>query len=377
MKFEELITRIKSDQKKRMKDEQPLLINIFSTSDNAGKSTTGLNGQFVYSQLLIDCLLRMKPNEQDKNELISICQKEYHGSSTYLTQLQEFQHDYLPIKVLWWYTRDAFFYRIMNKALRVQNIEMLFLLRSYIFDIYHQLRFYQLKTSIRVYRWQLMGKEEIYSLKRGIGQYISVNSFLSTTTERQTALFLMGEGNPGDSLQRVLFEIDADPRVISMKPFADITSHSDFPIETEILFMLGSIFRLHNVTLEDDQLWIIKMTLCSDDEHDLKQLLKHMKDQNGYGETNLSTLAKIVWKMGKFNLAEKYYHRLINQIPLNDPLLIKLYEDLGDITSHQGDYDSSIQWYNKALEIRQRYPSVQARKSTRTVNDSGKLDEIL
>lgn len=162
-----------------------------------------------------------------------------------------------------------------------------------------------------------------------------------------------------------------------MKPFADITSHSEFPIETEILFMLGSIFRLHNVTLEDDHLWIIKMTLCGDDEHDLKQILKHMKDQNGNGETNLSTLAKIVWKMGKFNLAEKYYHRLINEIPLNDPLLIKLYEDLGDITSHQGDYDASIQWYNKALEIRRRHPSFQARKSTKIVNDSGKFDRNL
>jgi len=359
-----------------MKDEQPLLINIFSTSENAGKSTTGLNGQFVYFQLLIDCLLRMKSSEQDKNELISICKKEYQGNISYLNQLHQFQHDYSSNKVLWWYTRDSFFYKILNKALRVQNIEMLFLFRSYISDLYYQLQVYQLKTSMHVYRSQLMAKEEIHSLKKNIGQFISVNSFLSTTIQRETALFFMGEGNPEDDLQRVLFEIDADPHVVCTKPFADITSHSDFPIETEVLFMLGSIFRLNNVSLEHDHLWIIKMTLCSDDEHDLKQVLKHMKDQNGNGKTDLSTLAKIVWKMGKFNLAEKYYHRLINEIPLNDPLLIKFYEDLSDITSHKGDYDASIQWYNKALEIRQLYPSFHDSKSTKITNVSGRFDRL-
>lgn len=373
--MKELIVRIKSDQKKRTKDEQALLINIFSTNEASDQSTTGLNGQFVYFQLLIDCLLRMKPNEEDKNELISICKTNYQGNSSYLNQLEEFQHEYSADKVLWWYTRDGFFYKILNKALRVQNIEMLFLLRSYISDIYHQLHLqnYQLKTSIRIYRSQLMTKEEILSLKGNIGQFISINSFLSTTVQRETALFFMGEGIPDDNLQRVLFEIDADPRIVSKKPFADITFHSDFPIETEILFMLGSIFRLNKITLDNDQLWTIEMTLCSDDEHDLKQVLAHMKNQIGNRETDLRTLAKIVWKMGKFDLAEKYYHRLTKEISLNDPFLIKLYEDLSDITSHKGDYDTSIHWYNKALEMKRIYPSF----NTKNVSEvSGKFKTI-
>ena len=359
-----------------MKDEQALLINIFSTTESAGKSTTGLNGQFVYFQLLIDCLLRMKSSEQDTTELISICRQEYQGNISYLNQLHEFQYDYSSNKVLWWYTRDSFFYKVLNKALRVQNIEILFLFRSYVSDIYHQLQYYQLKTPMRIYRSQLMAKEEIDSLKKNVGQFISVNSFLSTTVQRETALFFMGEGNPEDHLQRVLFEIDADPHVVSNKPFADITSQSDFPIETEVLFMMGSIFRLNKITLEDDQLWIIKMTLCSDDEHDLKQVLTHMKDQNGNGETDLCTLAKIVWKMGKFNLAEKYYHRLINEIPLDGLVLMKLYEDLSNITSHKGDYDASIQWYNKALDIRQKYPSINAGTNSETPHAFGRFDRI-
>ncbi|CAF1013821.1 unnamed protein product [Adineta ricciae] len=227
--------------------------------------------------------------------------------------------------------------------------------------MYHQLQLYQLQTSTRIYRSQLMAKEEIHRLKRNIGQFISLNSFLSTTGQRETALFFRGERDPTDNLERVLFEIDADPRVVSMKPFADIFSDSDVPLETEVLFMLGSIFRPNNVSLEDDPLWIITMMLYSDNDHDLKQVLSHMKDQNGNGKAVLSTLVKIIWKMGKFNLAEKYYLRLIGEIPSNNnPSLIKLYGDLGDITSHKGHYDVSIQWYNKTLEIREKYPSFNA-----------------
>ena len=92
--------------------KEPLLINIFSTSDGAGKSTTGLNGQFVYSQLLIDFLLRMKSNERDKNELISVLKKEYIGNRSQLTILRDFQRDYSPNNVLSWYTRDLFFYSL-------------------------------------------------------------------------------------------------------------------------------------------------------------------------------------------------------------------------------------------------------------------------
>ncbi len=82
----------------------------------------------------------------------------------------------------------------------------------------------------------------------------------------------------------------------------------------------------------------------------------HMKNQNGSRGTDLRTLAKIVWKMGRFNLAEKYYRRLINELASNDSSLIKLYEDLSEINSHKGHYDMSIQWYNKALEIRLQNP---------------------
>jgi hypothetical protein len=91
VKVDELIFRITADQKIQKKVEEPLSINIFSTNVGDGQSTIGLNGQFVFSQVLIDCILRLKYNQIDKNELIHLCQTEYQGNRFELNNLREFE----------------------------------------------------------------------------------------------------------------------------------------------------------------------------------------------------------------------------------------------------------------------------------------------
>jgi tetratricopeptide (TPR) repeat protein len=233
---------------------------------------------------------------------------------------------------------------------------MIFLFRESISDIQRQLKCDQVKSPLRVYRSQMMSSDELDHLKRHIGQFISVNSFFSTSTNRETALFFLGDKTSfiDSKLERVLFEVDANPKMVTTKPFADISQSSQFTDESEVLFMSGSIFRLKSINCNDDQVWIIEMSLCSDDENDLKHVLLHIKQQIGDGETNLRTLGKVLWKMGKLDLAEKYFKRLLNQLSLTDHLLCNLYEDLGELASQIGDYDISVQCHQKFLQLKKR-----------------------
>jgi hypothetical protein len=81
-----------------------------------------------------------------------------------------------------------------------------------------------------------------------------------------------------NDLHHVLFVIDADPGVVTSKPFANISSLSDFGNECEVLFMTGCVFRLVDIRLDHNkQIWLIQMRLCGDDEHSLKKLFDHMK----------------------------------------------------------------------------------------------------
>ncbi|CAF3765586.1 unnamed protein product [Rotaria sp. Silwood1] len=79
VELDELVSRIKTDHKIQKKVEEPLSISVLNTSIDTGKSTIGVNGEFVFSQVLIDCLLRLKSTQTDINELINYLKNEYEG----------------------------------------------------------------------------------------------------------------------------------------------------------------------------------------------------------------------------------------------------------------------------------------------------------
>ena len=343
----DLVNRIQSARQRRKKGDEPFVFTV------QGQSTNELNGEFVHSQIFIDVLLRIKPTQEDKNELISRCNKTYKGNEKELAVVTEFSKKYLSERALWWYTRESFIYRMLNKALRVQNTDVLFLFRFLIVDLEEQLKKYRCPTLVKVYRGQVMSKEEVDMLKNSINKFISINSFLSTSSDRGIALEFLNEDQSADDLRKVLFEIDADPAVTT-KPFADITKISYYQGESEVLMMIGSIFRIVNVREDDRKVVIIEMTLCSEDDNELKNIFEHMKNEHGGGEKNLLSFGNVLADMGKFDEAEKYYLRLLHYLSPTDPDIARCYHGLGNVTDEKGDYDSSLEWHEKSFELRMK-----------------------
>ncbi len=326
---------------------------IFNSNNNHEQSTTGLDGRFVQSQLLIACLLRMKTSRTDKKEFVLQCREFYKGNDKVLKLVNEFEEEYASEYSLWWYTRETFLYRILNKALRIQNIDLLFLVRFYIRDVEQQLHQRRYLLPIRVYRGQLMSYEELNILKDSKDKLISMSSFLSTTFNSQLALMYLASSTNDNTLERVLFEIDADPNLIGVKPFADLSKISCFPEEEEVLMMLGSVFRLKNIRLDENQIWHIEMKLCSDHDCDLQAIFDHMKNQYGPMNTRLLLFATVLIDMANFDDAEKYLSRLLKQLPSHHRDIPKCYHALGKVSCEKGNYDLSLFYLDKALEILQ------------------------
>ena len=180
-----------------------------------------------------------------KRELIVLCKQKYRGDEGHICLINVFEQYYSPERALEWYTRESFLYQTLNTALRKQDIDMLYLFRWFIVDIRLQLVRYQCQRPIRVYRGQLMSTSEVEHLKKSIGKLISFNSFLSASLNERQAIHFQKSDKSMNGLQRVLFDINADPQVATNKPFADVSSHSDFASESEVLFMLGSVFSNH------------------------------------------------------------------------------------------------------------------------------------
>lgn len=291
----------------------------------------------------------MKSSRSEKDDLISLCKQEYKNNSHELLIINDFEKNYSPNQAIWWYTRQSFIYRLLNKALRVQNIDLMYLFRFFIRDLKNHLITYQSDTQIRVYRGQLMFKDELEKLKISIGKYISINSFFSTSFNRNLALVFSQNSH---DYERVLFEIDANPQSIGVKPFAEIKTLSFFPDESEVLFMLGSIFQLIQINKSNDNIWIIHMKLSSGNDHDLKPIFESMRTRHSQDQTDILSFGHVLRDMGKFVEAENYYRRLLDPVTIDSQELSRCYHALGIIAYEKGEYESSLSWHEKSLEIK-------------------------
>jgi tetratricopeptide (TPR) repeat protein len=326
----------------------------------------------------MDCLTRLQYTEADKKELIDVCKQQYKGNRVELTNIREFQEEYSSKNALRWYTRESFFYKTLNAALRESAIHTIFLFRKYFTDIQHQLKNYQVQNPIRVYRCQTISSNELETLKNSCGQFISINSFFSTSMDKEQARSFLKAPDNTENIAGVLFEIDADPRMAVTKPFAYLSKFSEYEDEAEVLFMIGSIFRLDNVKRsKNGHVWIIRMTLCNDEEYDLREVLMDMKERFVSDKTNLLVLGKFLWEMAKPDFAEKYYKRMLDQLPLDDPLLIDLYKELATIKLHAGHKEESLKWRQKASELKKILQLSTSSSMGKSTNPIGKFIEII
>ncbi|CAF3208965.1 unnamed protein product [Rotaria sp. Silwood2] len=335
------------------------IFNIYN-ENKPDRSSSDLNAQFLHSLLILDVLLRMKKTSSIKNnELINLCRKAYNDNSTELDHIKKFVLTYSPNQALWWYTSNTFLYRILNKAFRVDNTNLLYVFHSFIHDLHQQLQQCQCKSFVRVYRGQLITHDELEHLQRSIGHYISMNSLLSTSLNRNLAIFYLGETKHSSmKLKRILFDIDANPQIDGIKPFGKIAQFSAFPNEEEVLFMPRSIFQLVDISYDhNDNIFIARMILCGDKQNHFKAIYEQNRNDYGGGqqnETNLMTLGNVLQRMGKFDDAEIFYRRQLDELCINNDnnrLMSACYFNIGEILREKGEYDTSMIWYQKSLNI--------------------------
>ncbi|CAF3898691.1 unnamed protein product [Rotaria sp. Silwood1] len=93
----------------------------------------------MYFQLFLHILLHLEVDNA-KQDMFDVCHRQYDGNEYKLKNIEEFERNYTVDKVIQWYTYDTFLYRISNKALRIEDINMLFTLRYYIKDLFFQLK---------------------------------------------------------------------------------------------------------------------------------------------------------------------------------------------------------------------------------------------
>ncbi|CAF4994814.1 unnamed protein product [Rotaria sp. Silwood1] len=212
VELDKLIRKLSDDQIDRYKLEDSPQISVINQHC---QSLEERHAVYMWFQLYIEVLLRMHHKLSDRKELIDLCKNNCKGNNSELNIIDEFETKYKPEDAIRWYTRESCLYRILNKALRFQCFDTLFAFRFFITDIATQIkseyekfiRTCDNRSIIRVYRGQIIGNDELELMKKSIGEFVSMNSFLSTSRDRPAALDFARLAHKNDDVQRIIFEI--------------------------------------------------------------------------------------------------------------------------------------------------------------------------
>ncbi|CAF4104704.1 unnamed protein product, partial [Rotaria sp. Silwood2] len=326
------------------------------------KQLTKESRAFMWYQVILKVLQLMAKYGNSKDEMIAESKASYCDNEKVKEKIDDFDKNYYPMKALWWYTCDSFVYRLLNKALRTQNTEIIFKFRFFINDLQNQIeqlyhQYLDKQSSIidhhlTVYRGQHLSMTELDLLKSNVNELISMNSFLSATLKQPVAEVFAGitdQLNEPSPLQSVFFIIDICNMSKETTPFAFIQNYSSCPDEEEVLFTIGAIFKVQSVE-QHGNIWHVHLQLSKEQKEISQSLSDHMMKQIG-SEPDPLLFAWFLCRMNKFDEAERYVNLILTQLPPNDKGTGDAYNLLGLIYKAIHKLEQSVECYEKSLEI--------------------------
>ncbi len=314
------------------------------------KNIVDIDQSYLYSRLIKEVILDMNCNEKSKEEFLDFCHNQYASNRYALRILDEFEDDYKDQSPIWWYTRDCFISMMLNKALRIQDTELIIKMSFFIRDLQEQINqlYSQMdkSQSLTVYHGQGMSKNEFEKLCNNKGGLMSFNNFLLTSIDREISFNSAKQSIKNGDLTSILFQMNID----SSSPFTSLDKIS-YSSNTEkgILFSMHTIFRINEIKQLDDRLWQVDLTLTNDNDKELTQITNYIR-QNARAETGIQRIAKLMLVLGKFDKAKEIYTALVETTPEDDKKeLARLHHQLGVTNEEQDDLQNALSHYYRSL----------------------------
>ncbi|CAF1133141.1 unnamed protein product [Adineta steineri] len=328
----------------------------------SNKKLDQLDPSFMYTQILKEILLTIDFEDKHIKEYIAYCHDVYTDDENELKNVNQLQTTYKKNIPIWWYTWDAFLYRMLNQALRSMDVDIILRMGFFIKDLHcdiqrlHSKQFddHQSGTTFTVYRGQGLSKEAFTEMTNTKGGLLSFNNFISTSKNRNMALEFLPQAGTNPDLIGILFVMSINPTK-STTPFASVGDVSYFHTEDEVLFCMHTTFRIGDIKPlnKNNHLFKVNLILTSDNDQDLRTLTDRIRQETFPNSTGWHRLGQLLTKMGQYNTAQEIYEVLLHQTT-HESRKATIYNQLGRIKNRQGEYSEALTYFEKALEIKQQ-----------------------
>ncbi|CAF1417907.1 unnamed protein product [Adineta steineri] len=350
---------LKSIQEKmNLVEKQALTFSLFDQKQKSLKDLSQESALFLLHQMLIYVLKQMSQDELSKKQMLDMCRDYYKNNKQELQKIEEFQNTYTREEAIEWYTDECFLYKLLNKALRTEDIELLFNFRFFIIDlcsaIEQENQVLKNRGTLTLYRGTQIPREEFEKIKENIGKTISTNGFLSTSRNIDVSLAFIPINSQSNDFTSVLFEIKANP-LLKTVIFADIGNKSRIEGEEEVLFNLNSLFKIVSVCFDSElSVWKVELNATDEGAEKVEEYLLFSKQQMEVSSPLIYFGRLLLYELGQVDRAGKYFNMLLKSLPHDHSDIAAVYNYIGVVHYKRNELNLALKNYEIAYEMRRK-----------------------
>ncbi|CAF0859397.1 unnamed protein product [Adineta steineri] len=374
-KQHDLLESIK--QKMNLIEKQTLTFSLFDQKQKSMKDLSQESASFLLHQMLIYVLKQMSQDKLSKEQMLDMCRDYYKQNKKELMKIEEFQNTYTRDKAIEWYTDECFLYKLLNKALRTEDIDLLFNFRFFIIDlcsaIEQENQLLKNNGALTLYRGTQIPNEELEKIKENIGKTISTNGFLSTSRNMNVSLGFIDENPPLNDFTSVLFEIKANP-LLKTVVFADVGDRSRIKGEEEVLFNLNSLFKIVSVCFDSElTVWKVELNATDEGAEKVEEYLSLSKQAMEECSPLIYFGRLLSNELGQVDRAGKYFNMLLKSLPDDHPDIACVYNGIGAVHDVRDELNLALKNYEIAYEMRRKQSSSNHPHSSGSLSNIGRI----
>jgi tetratricopeptide (TPR) repeat protein len=320
---------------------------------------------FNYVQVLKDILLETNEQGNLKKEMIDFCREKYAGNTFQLKLINEFENTFQPDNAIEWYSRhEAFVYKMLTRAFRILDVDILYKLRYLIQHLHRQLQASSDTSPLTVYRTLRVRKDLFEKMKSYQDGLLSFNEFLLVSKNQPTTEpFPMNMDSKLVHFQ-INLEAGVPRRVTAKKP-------------NEIILTVGTVFCIKKVESIDEETFTVKLTTNDDILKGGQLISKDLRD----AVRSPFPLVRMLKLMRQRELTD--YTEYFASIQINDPqtaadeaanlTLGGVLHNLGGHCYEKKQNEQGLIHLQNALKVYLRVLSPDDNKLTPTYNNIGSI----
>ena len=321
------------------------LIPVITTAESSTNDSS-----FTYCQLLKETMLCNDDESDLKKDLLEFCRFHYAYNQDELNNIDEFEKEFIEYKTISWYTQNSFVSKVLNRALRTQEIDLLYKMRYIIQCLYTQLKSTAIDEKTIVYTVLEIQLDTAMKMHDNINGLLIFGAFLPAMFERPECL----KFNENSEQIFINFSIN-----LGSGCGAKIKHLCSSESKIDVLINIDTIFRIRSVVKESDRYWNVNLESISHMDTQFKQLIEPLRREIK-APVVLLQLTKLLLVTNRYAECDYLAELLFTDRSLRgDPTLLAslaaVHHLLGNADDERGDSKAARSQFFKSLRAFQSF----------------------